>query len=83
MKGIIGEVIQFAGDKCPVDWHWCDGKNLSIADYMSLYSVIGTKYGGDGIATFMIPNMLPENEFWDPKQPRWAICLNGDYPNYS
>ena len=80
MKGIVGEVKQFAGDICPESWSWCDGKSLQINKYSDLYAVIGNKYGGDLRTSFAIPNMLPDNEFWDPKKPRWIICLNGELP---
>ncbi len=36
----------------------CDGSLLNIMDYPLLYSVIKNMYGGDGITTFALPNLL-------------------------
>lgn len=35
----------------------CEGQLLKIQDFQALYSVIGTRYGGDGIKTFGLPDM--------------------------
>ena len=36
----------------------CDGSTLNKADYPELFNIIGTAYGGDGVDTFRIPNLL-------------------------
>jgi len=36
----------------------CDGSSYLIIDYEDLYNVIGVSYGGDGITTFNVPNMI-------------------------
>ena len=55
--GHIGEVIRFAGNFAPGGFMAADGRLLAISDYAALYSVIGTKYGGDGITTFALPDL--------------------------
>jgi microcystin-dependent protein len=35
----------------------CDGRTLSIAEYSTLYTLIGTTYGGDGVQTFALPDL--------------------------
>ncbi|MDD4493170.1 MAG: tail fiber protein [Eubacteriales bacterium] len=35
----------------------CDGRELRISSYPALYSLIATKFGGDGRTTFKIPDM--------------------------
>lgn len=37
-------------------WLFCDGRELGIALYPMLFSAIGTLYGGDGEATFRLPD---------------------------
>ena len=37
-------------------WLVCDGRALSIAEYPALFDVIGTTFGGDGEATFALPD---------------------------
>src|SRR5258708_40162689 len=53
----IGEIRMFAGTFAPVGWHMCDGALLSIAEYSTLFNLIGTTYGGDGQSTFAVPDL--------------------------
>ncbi|MDX5594304.1 phage tail protein [Pseudovibrio sp. SPO723] len=39
------------------DWAFCDGQTLNISQYAALYSLLGTKYGGNGTSTFSLPNL--------------------------
>lgn len=41
----------------PRGWASCDGQILPIAQYQSLYSLLGTTYGGDGRTTFGLPDL--------------------------
>lgn len=54
---MIGEIRMFAGTFAPTGWAFCDGQIMSIAQHASLYSVIGTTYGGNGTATFALPDL--------------------------
>ena len=51
-----GEIKLFAGNFAPRGWAMCQGQLLSIAQYTTLYSLIGTTYGGDGANTFALPD---------------------------
>src|ERR1700712_3660320 len=53
----IGEIRMFGGNFAPNGWLFCDGSLLSIADYDTLFNLIGTTYGGDGQNTFALPNL--------------------------
>ncbi len=53
----IGEIKLFAGNFAPLDWAFCDGSILSIAEHDTLFSLIGTTYGGDGQITFALPDL--------------------------
>lgn len=53
----IGEIRMFAGTYAPAQWAYCDGATLPIVQNPSLYSIIGTTYGGDGRNTMMLPDM--------------------------
>ncbi len=53
----IGEIRMFAGNFAPNGWMFCNGAVLSIAEYDTLYNLIGTTYGGDGQATFALPDL--------------------------
>lgn len=41
----------------PKSWAFCDGQILPIAQNQSLYSLLGTTYGGDGRTSFALPDL--------------------------
>jgi microcystin-dependent protein len=41
----------------PRGWAQCDGQILPINQYQSLYSLLGTTYGGDGRTSFALPDL--------------------------
>ncbi len=53
----VGEIRMFAGNFAPLGWALCDGALLQIAENETLFSLIGTMYGGDGATTFAVPDM--------------------------
>lgn len=53
----IGEIRIFAGNYAPYGWAFCDGQTLSIAEYETLFILIGTTYGGNGEETFSLPDL--------------------------
>jgi len=53
----IGEIRMFAGNFAPQGWAFCNGQTLSIAENDALFNLIGTTYGGDGVQTFVLPNL--------------------------
>lgn len=56
----IGEIRSFAGDYVPKDgfvWLPCDGRTLPLSEYQSLFTLIGTTFGGDGATNFALPNL--------------------------
>lgn len=57
MAPYVGEIRMFAGDFAPVGWMLCQGQQLAIAQNETLFQLIGTTYGGDGVSTFNLPNL--------------------------
>lgn len=53
----VGEIRLFAGNFAPNGWALCQGQLVSIAENETLYSLIGTTYGGDGQSTFALPDL--------------------------
>lgn len=53
----IGEIRMFAGNYAPVGWEFCHGQLLPIAEYDTLFMLIGITYGGDGQTTFGLPDL--------------------------
>lgn len=57
MDAYIGEIRIWPIRKCPVNWHFCDGTQLSISEFQPLYALLGVTYGGDGVTKFALPNL--------------------------
>jgi microcystin-dependent protein len=53
----VGEIKMFAGFFAPNGWLDCDGALYAIADFETLFQLIGTTYGGDGTSTFAVPDL--------------------------
>ena len=53
----IGEIRMFAGNFAPQGWALCWGQTISISENDTLFSLIGTTYGGDGQETFNLPDL--------------------------
>jgi len=53
----VGEIRMFAGNFAPVGWAFCSGQLLPISENPTLFQLIGTTYGGDGVNTFALPNL--------------------------
>lgn len=53
----VGEIRMFAGNFAPAGWMFCEGQQLPISEYETLFQLIGTTYGGDGQNTFALPDL--------------------------
>lgn len=51
-----GTEAAYHGGTVPPGWLLMYGQIVAIADYPRLFGVLGTRYGGDGVATFGIPD---------------------------
>jgi microcystin-dependent protein len=54
---MLGEIMPVGFNFCPRGWLVCDGQILPINQYQSLFSLLGTTYGGDGRTTFALPDL--------------------------
>ncbi len=52
-----GAICWTAATYCPEGFAMAAGQTMQIADYQSLYSLLGIAYGGDGRATFKLPDL--------------------------
>lgn len=86
----VGTIAEFAGSYAPMNYVLCSGQLLECSKYPALFSIIGTKYGGDGIKTFAIPDFRPLDkngnklDWTDWRQyngPVKVICIEGWYPS--
>ena len=53
----VGEIRMFGGNYAPAGWALCQGQLLQISENDTLFSLLGTRYGGDGQSTFGLPNL--------------------------
>lgn len=71
----LGEMRQFQR-QCPQGWMKAQGQSLQVVAYQAVFSLVGTKFGGDGKKTFMLPRL-------DDAQPGTIWCFSvveGRYP---
>jgi microcystin-dependent protein len=57
MLPYVGEIRMGGWNFAPAGWLLCQGQLLSIAQYQTLFALIGTTYGGDGSNTFALPDL--------------------------
>lgn len=53
----VGEIRLWSCQRIPVNWHVCDGTLLELSNYQLLFSLIGNRYGGDGVVNFALPDL--------------------------
>lgn len=57
VEPLLGSISMFAGDFAPRGWAFCAGQLLSVSQNSALFSLLGTRYGGDGRTTFGLPDL--------------------------
>jgi microcystin-dependent protein len=53
----LSEIRMVGFNFAPRGWAFCDGQILPINQNQSLYSLLGTTYGGDGRTSFALPDL--------------------------
>lgn len=53
----LSEIRMFGFGWAPRNWATCDGQSMPINQNQSLYSLLGTTYGGNGQTTFNLPDL--------------------------
>ena len=72
-----GEVRLFAGNYPPSGWAFAAGQEIPVTGNTSLFSILGTTYGGDGRTTFALPDLSDIRP--DGLAP--IICMVGIHPS--
>ena len=57
MEAYIGQLALVAFDYAPNGWLPCNGQLLPLNQYQALFAVLGTKYGGNGVNNFALPDL--------------------------
>jgi microcystin-dependent protein len=53
----VGEIRALGFNFAPYGWAFCNGQLLDISQFETLYTLIGTTYGGNGTTNFAVPNL--------------------------
>jgi microcystin-dependent protein len=57
MTPFVGQIIAVGFNFAPAGWLPCNGQLVPISEYETLFTLLGTTYGGDGQTTFGIPDL--------------------------
>lgn len=82
----VGEIRLFGFPRIPDGWLPCNGQPLPISQYQTLYALIGTLYGGDGVQTFNAPDLrgrVPMGQGQGPSLPPYVIGEIGGEDNHT
>jgi len=71
---VVGEILLFAGSVAGAVR--AAGQLLPINQNQALFSLLGTKFGGDGQTTFALPNL----DGVAPNGLTYTICIEGIFP---
>jgi len=77
-EAFIGEVRAMPYDFLPTGWAPCDGRLLEVGANPALYSLLGSRYGGDGKTTFALPKIPPLKGKEGTLQ--YCIAIRGMFP---
>lgn len=75
----IGDITLWPLTYVPRDYQFCDGQLLPIMQHTALFSLLGTRYGGDGRATFALPKIPPMK--LAAGEVKYIICISGRFPS--
>lgn len=78
MEPFLAQVMMFAGNFAPRGWAKCEGQLLPIDQNQSLFSLLGTTFGGDGRTTFALPDLREQST---AQGVLFLIALQGVYPS--
>lgn len=57
MMALVGQIQLFPFAFVPAGWLPCDGQLLAAEAYPALFALLGMRFGGDGVATFALPDL--------------------------
>lgn len=73
----MGEIQLFPYVFAPIGWLECKGQVLNISENTTLFSLLGTRFGGNGTSTYALPDMRGMEP---TKDLRYYIATTGLYP---
>ena len=82
MEPFLGQIQVFGFNFAPRGWSFCDGQILPINTNQSLYSLLGTTYGGDGRTSFALPDLRSRTMVHFGSYPGGNIALGQKGGNF-
>ena len=83
MEPFIGQIMAVGFNFAPRGWAFCNGQLLSINSYPSLYSLLGTAYGGDGVTSFGLPDLRGRTLLHTGQGPGLDMITRGERGGYT
>ncbi|HYV74110.1 MAG TPA: tail fiber protein, partial [Candidatus Binatia bacterium] len=80
MEQFLGSLLLVPFNFAPTGWALCNGQLLPISQYTALFALIGNTYGGDGVATFALPDLrgrVPTGAGQGPGLQNYALGQSG------
>jgi microcystin-dependent protein len=74
----VAEIRVFGFNFPPRGWAFCAGQLLNISQNTALFSLLGTRYGGDGKSTFGLPNFQGNVAIGSGQGPGLQDFMQGD-----
>lgn len=78
MDYYLGQIQLFPFNFTPQYWTLCNGQILNIQQNTALFSLLGTKYGGNGTTNFALPNLTNTSPV---AGTNYCIAISGIYPS--
>lgn len=78
-----GEISMFACNYAPRFSMFCAGQTLNISQFTTLFALLGTTYGGDGISTFKLPDLKGRAPVHKGARPGGSYYRLGEFGGFS
>jgi microcystin-dependent protein len=75
-----GELMLVPLNFAPKGWFLCNGALIPVARYPALFAIIGNTFGGDGVTTFALPDLMgrvPVGAGQGPGLLNYALAQSG------
>ncbi len=77
MIALVGQIALFPFAFVPAGWLLCDGRLLASEAYAALFALLGARFGGDGVATFALPDLRDKAP---DRNTAYCIAIYGALP---
>ena len=74
----VAEIRIFPFNFAPQGWAFCNGQLIPISQNTALFSLLGTMYGGDGKATFALPDLQGRAPLMPGQGPGLSLYVTGE-----